>query len=289
MIQTAPTGRTDLLQCLNSGATLQEKLHYLHQTVRQRYPFICRIAVALYDRHTDLLTTFAHSSGGSDPLSHYQAPLSDSVSLQRIVERRRPRIVNDMRLFSRVPRLHVHRLQSAGYIASYTLPMYQDGELIGFIFYNADQRNVFASDVCHYLDLIGQLLTLSVSHELGELKSLLAAIKTAVEITHHFHEDTGTHVNRMAHYTRLIAIGIADSHQLNDEFIEMLFSFAPLHDIGKIGIPDSLLSKPGALTADEFTLIKSHTTKGREIVDTMLANFSLSLRRYSTQHRPLPP
>ena len=49
----------------------------------------------------------------------------------------------------------------------------------------------------------------------------------------------------MAHYARLIARDLQQSHGLSDEFIEHLYLFAPLHDIGKIGIPDSVLLKPG--------------------------------------------
>jgi HD-GYP domain-containing protein (c-di-GMP phosphodiesterase class II) len=51
--------------------------------------------------------------------------------------------------------------------------------------------------------------------------------------------------------------------------------FAPLHDIGKIGIPDSVLLKQGRLSSDEIEVMKSHARKGREIIDDLLANFGL--------------
>jgi putative two-component system response regulator len=53
---------------------------------------------------------------------------------------------------------------------------------------------------------------------------------------------------------------------LDDRTVEMLFKSAPLHDIGKVGIPDAILLKPGKLTRDEFEIIKRHTTIGRDTI-----------------------
>ena len=63
--------------------------------------------------------------------------------------------------------------------------------------------------------------------------------------------------------------------QLTDDLIEHIFLFAPLHDIGKIAIPDEILRKPGTLTDKERAIMRSHTAKGREIIDVMLNNFGL--------------
>ena len=73
--------------------------------------------------------------------------------------------------------------------------------------------------------------------------------------------------------------------------MEKIFLFAPLHDVGKIGIPDEILRKPGRLTEEEFEIMKTHTRLGREIVDSLVANFGLgdlpdieSLRNIATYH-----
>ena len=75
-------------------------------------------------------------------------------------------------------------------------------------------------------------------------------------------EETGNHVIRMAKYSRLIAeqLGLAKAD------CETVGLAAPMHDIGKIGIPDSILLKPGHLSADEFAIIKQHTRIGYEIL-----------------------
>ena len=54
---------------------------------------------------------------------------------------------------------------------------------------------------------------------------------------------------------------------LTDNYIQMLFKSAPLHDIGKVGIPDRILLKPGRLTPEEFEIMKTHTTLGRDAIE----------------------
>jgi HD-GYP domain-containing protein (c-di-GMP phosphodiesterase class II) len=265
----------DTLHKLNENLPLGGKLAFVHEVLNKRYPFIDRIAAALYDPATDIVKTFIDSSGGNRPLSHYQARLSDSRSLKEILDTGRPRVVNDLEIFNAGTQEHSKRIKKQGYAASYTLPMYLDGHFFGFLFFNSYQKNPFDAEVLHYMDVFGHLINLVISSELTAMKNLLATVKTAKDITHIRDGETGSHLDRMAHYARLIAINIADQHGLDDEYIEKLFLFSPLHDIGKIGTPDSVLLKPGKLDQDEFLIMKQHTVEGRYIIDHMLENFQL--------------
>ena len=74
--------------------------------------------------------------------------------------------------------------------------------------------------------------------------------------------ETGMHVMRMSHFARIIALGYGFSHEEADN----LFNAAPMHDIGKIGIPDSIMLKPGKLTQEEFAIMKTHPEIGAEIL-----------------------
>ncbi len=82
--------------------------------------------------------------------------------------------------------------------------------------------------------------------------------------------DTGNHIRRTQNYVRALAMQLRNhprfAPDLNDRFIEMLFKSAPLHDIGKVGIPDRILLKPGRLTFEEFEVMKTHTTLGRDAI-----------------------
>ena len=74
--------------------------------------------------------------------------------------------------------------------------------------------------------------------------------------------ETGNHVVRMAHYARLIA----EAHGLGPEATNIIFNTAPMHDIGKIGIPDAILLKPGKLDVGEWKIMQQHPIMGAEII-----------------------
>ena len=83
--------------------------------------------------------------------------------------------------------------------------------------------------------------------------------------------ETGSHILRTQHYVRVIALALRDlsmphASQLNDETIEAMFLAAPLHDVGKVGIPDSILLKPGKLTESEWTVMKTHALIGENVL-----------------------
>ena len=86
----------DTLVELNKNTSLSEKIRFIHGVLKRRFSFIARVSVALYDPKSDMLKTFIDSSGGDQPLVHYQATLSDSPSLQEILVEGRPRVVNDL-------------------------------------------------------------------------------------------------------------------------------------------------------------------------------------------------
>jgi putative two-component system response regulator len=80
-------------------------------------------------------------------------------------------------------------------------------------------------------------------------------------------DQTGNHIRRTQFYLRFLAEKLRDHPRfarfLSKEHIDTLFKSAPLHDIGKVGIPDRILLKPGRLTAEEFEIMKTHTTLGK--------------------------
>ena len=89
-------------------------------------------------------------------------------------------------------------------------------------------------------------------------------------------ENTGEHVLRTRNYVGILASEMAKDEvfrdQLTPEIIEEMKNAAPLHDIGKIAVPDAILLKPGKLTPEEFELIKQHTTKGGNMIQTMFTD-----------------
>ncbi|HEY0062345.1 MAG TPA: two-component system response regulator [Telluria sp.] len=82
--------------------------------------------------------------------------------------------------------------------------------------------------------------------------------------------ETGNHIRRTQHYVKVLANALRSHPRfaayLDDATIALLFKSAPLHDIGKIGIPDRILLKPGRFTPEEFEVMKTHTTLGRDAI-----------------------
>ncbi len=82
--------------------------------------------------------------------------------------------------------------------------------------------------------------------------------------------ETGGHIRRTQFYVKALATELARhprySAQLNEGMIDILFKSAPLHDIGKVGIPDAILLKPDRLTPAEFAIMQQHTTLGRDAI-----------------------
>jgi HD-GYP domain-containing protein (c-di-GMP phosphodiesterase class II) len=265
----------DLLASLNKHIPLKEKLDIAHSSINKLYPFVSRISVTLYDQETTMLKTYLHSSHGDNPLEHYQALIDDAPSLKIILEQGAPRVINDLLTFEHGEHEHTKRIGRQGYAASYTLPMFNEGVFFGFIFFNSKEKNSFTENALRYIDTFAHLISLMVINELTAIHTLTAAIKTTGHITHCRDPETGSHLDRMSRYSRLIAAALAEKYDMDDEYIEHIFMFAPLHDIGKIAVPDEILLKPEKLNDTEMAVMKMHARKGREMIDELIENFGL--------------
>lgn len=265
----------DTLESLNKHMPLKEKLIRAHQVIKKSLPFIARIAITIYDPETRVLKTFIHSSDNESPLTNYQVLLDDAPSLKKILDKGLPRVINNLLTIDDASKEHTKRIGRAGYAASYTMPMFNDGDFLGFIFFNSFTTDVFNEQTLSQIDIFGHMISLMIIKELSNIKILTAALKTTSKITHMRDPETGSHLDRMSRYSRLIASEMADKYDLNDDYIEHIFMFSPLHDIGKVGIPDSILMKPGKLNQEEMEIMKTHASKGKEIIDDILSNFGL--------------
>ena len=88
-------------------------------------------------------------------------------------------------------------------------------------------------------------------------------------------KNTGDHVRKTAAYVRLIMKKMKEKglypEIMTDEFIEDVANSAPLHDVGKIMVSDTILNKPGKLTDEEFAIMKSHTTAGNKVIASAMS------------------
>lgn len=258
--------------------SIDRTLEIIHDELRCALPGIARLAFALYDPETDRLKTFVHSTAGGNPLPHYEAVLAEVPSLAVLARERRTRVVADISPGDDRQSLHARRISGAGYRSSYTKPIFEGETLFGFLFLDAGEPNYFTPTVVRHLQVFIQLVTLALILAVSSVKVLVSAVELAGGLSRFRDQETGAHMQRMSRYARLIAKRLAVSKGLSDEYVEYLFMFAPLHDVGKIAVPDAVLLKPGRLTPDELAIMRGHVVKGAEIVDRMVKAFGLAAR-----------
>ena len=255
--------------------TLTRKLEQLHGRILLTIPVVDRIACAVYDKHEDLLKTFINSTRHGKAITGYEYRLSNSESLSRLARTGEYRVLESIPDSLSPINAHSEWLLKQGYQSSFTVPMNDGKEFLGFIFFDSTQPGAFTPAVQRDLVLYCSLINMTITNELLSLRSLTATAEIARDFSNLRDFETGAHLERMAQYSRLIAREISAAYRLDDEFIEHMFLFAPLHDIGKIGIPDSILLKPGKLTDEERKIMEGHVDKGYDIVKKIIGDAGL--------------
>lgn len=127
------------------------------------------------------------------------------------------------------------------------------------------------ADIAHHTNQMIHLLKLR-NKEVEKTQDI--TILSLASLAETRDNETGMHIRRTQHYVKVLAEKLR-SHpdftaELTDEVIDLLYKSAPLHDIGKVGIPDAILLKPGKLTDDEFKIMKTHARLGAEALQVAI-------------------
>ena len=126
-------------------------------------------------------------------------------------------------------------------------------------------------------------MTLSQTEQLRDIRRLSEStvtmqdglIITMADMVENRDSDTGAHVQKTSAYVKIIVEGLKKKgyypQKITPKFMSDVVRSAPLHDVGKINISDSVLNKPGKLTDEEFAIMKTHTTAGKEILEKAIS------------------
>lgn len=121
------------------------------------------------------------------------------------------------------------------------------------------------------------LARVSAAERILSLETRDVAIFALAKLAESRDPETGAHLERVMSYSRVLAQQLPAMgffrDQIDPEYVRLLYSTSPLHDIGKVGIPDSVLLKPGRLSDREFEIMKTHTTIGAQTLDAALQRF----------------
>ena len=266
---TAPTFHA-LVSAAGSGSVnLEAQLVTVHGAIGSRYPGIERVALATYDPRTDALKTFVSSNLDGVRLDHYEAKLQHVPSLLALATERVSRVVDDIHADLDSATQHTDWLKSRAYRSSLTVPIFKGDGLAGFLFFDSKEPHFFDGEMTRFLEVFAQLISQLYLLQLQVVHGMVGTVQLASGLARIRDLETGQHLERMAAYSRLMASKLAISHKLTDEFIEYVHLFAPLHDIGKVGVPDKVLLKPGKLDAQEWVIMRRHVEIGESIIAQM--------------------
>jgi len=259
--------------CVKRKEEISQEVDLMYDQLKGIMPGLCRMAVALYEKESDVLHAFLRSPPTSTALTHYSELLSNVPSLLEIAQSEQPRVVHQ-RSKSASQSFHQQALTAEGIQSSYTVPLYLGDELLGFVFFDADREFFFTDEIIAQLTIYTRLIEALVVMDVLPVRTLMGMVSTAQRLTGFKDEETGKHIGRVAAYVELIATGLADEHALSDEYIEYLWLYAPLHDIGKISVADEILLKAGTLNEKEFNDMKLHVVHGVAMIEQIIEDFN---------------
>lgn len=257
----------------NSFRSISTELFTLHDEIRYKWPCITRVAIALFDEDTGLLHTFLQATDPQKIIQHYSFLLSESNSLSEIAKTRKPRYIADLSVLDKEQTKH-SCFVNQNFKSSYTFPAYWNDQMLGFIFYDAEEKDYFNDELVKDLTTYSKVIEGLIQAEIMPLKMLVSMFNVTHQVAHTRDSETSKHMLRVAHYMELLAIELADHFNFTDEEIEYVWLYAPMHDLGKIVMPDNVLQKQSSLTDSEREIINSHVTEGLSIIKKVLDQFS---------------
>ncbi len=270
-----------LVKKLNDLNTLPDKLRYLGAQLRRENSAVERFSIALYHPETDIVRTFYSTSPVEEAITAYEYPLSQARSLNHMAKQLEPRVIQDLTLL--VPPInpepanpHTLLLVEQGWRSSYTSPLMVSTNLLGFVFFNSRTPHVFSDDLLSKLDLYSQLIAQLIDQDQAAIRTLAAAARSTLSVCAERDPETGEHLERMAHYAQLIAKNLTPHWFFSDRQLQHILLFAPLHDLGKVVVPDTILLKPGKLSDEEFATMQRHAKQGALLLDKVVESHGLN-------------
>ncbi len=264
-----------LIENINNNSSFMETLDFINSTFSEYVPYNY-IGIALIDKDNKTLNAAYGIPNGKgidipDNLIGSKVSLKDT-SLGQLIETGEVRIINDLEEYTRSKPLTLYNktILEAGIRASITLPLKVSGEPVGVIFFSSHKKNAYNEEHVNFLRTLVNSIAISLNQNIFINDLLYSDIIALAKLAEARDEDTGEHLERMKKYSRAIAELLFANNMYRDvitpEFIERIERFSPLHDIGKVGISDRILLKPGKLTEEEFDEMKHHTSYGAKVL-----------------------
>jgi response regulator RpfG family c-di-GMP phosphodiesterase len=270
----------ELIQNINQDISFDGILKYIYFSFSDFIPY-SHIGIAMIKESEGMLEA---SYGISD------AELSDlpkklyglkayiaETSLGRVITEGAPRVINDLETYTANSHNEYNKiLLEAGIRSSIALPLKISNKPVGVIFFSAMEKEIYEHQHITFLETLSDSIAISLKNNIFIYELLYSTILALAKMAEARDEDTGEHLERMKQYSVMITQCLLEDKIYEDEitidFIKDIERFSPMHDIGKVGIRDGVLLKPGKLTNEEFDIMKMHTIYGAEVLKTAEKN-----------------
>lgn len=264
-----------LINNINANISFNDMLSYIYSSFSDFIPY-SHIGIALLkDDGKVLEASYGISSPALNGLSGKLAGIRADIgktSLESVINTGKPRVINNLEEYidNNESKLYNSIILEAGVKSSVTLPLKLRGKSVGIIFFSSDEKDTYKAEHIAFLEAIADSIAISLNHNIFIDELVYGSILALAKMAESRDEDTGEHLDRIKDYVKKIARFLSEDNSYSDiidvEFTNELVRFSPMHDIGKVGILDGILLKPGRLTEDEFAEMKKHTIYGADVL-----------------------
>ncbi len=264
-----------LIENINNNASFMETLNFISNTFSSFIPYNYIGIGLISDDKKYLKASYGVSDEsivGFPEKIRGASWLLNETSLEPLINSGEARIINDLEEYcaGKPVKLYNQVLLEAGVRSSITLPLKVSGEPVGVIFFSSSKKNVYTVEHLNFLRTLANSIAICLNQNILVSDIVYSSILALAKLAEARDEETGEHLDRIAIYAKVIAELLYENNLYTEdvtlEYIDNIERFSPLHDIGKVGIRDDILLKPGKLTPEEYNEIKKHPGFGSEVL-----------------------
>ena len=265
----------DVKEVLLKVYTLEEAVDHLFSLLKERMG-VDRVGLAFVDYSREMIVAeYGVLVDQNIKLGPgFEVPFV-RTSLFDLIESKKPVINNDLEneFIKRPKSSSLYLLSLEGVKSNLILPLTMGNAVFGFLFLSSRQKNFFDLNHLHLAEKIVYEIK-GLLNRTYFTKVIFNKITTGFsELVDKKDNETGQHINRMVNYSTLLAQKLVEKNHpdypINDKIVLEIERNAAVHDIGKVGIPDSILKKPGKLTDEEWEIMRTHPIIGGDIFKSM--------------------
>jgi len=278
----------DIVNNINQSTSFHDTIKYIYETFAKFIPYNY-ISIALLEDSFQLTTYYVVADQNLDELKKKLIGLTANIketSLAKLLETGEIRVINDYDEYfkNRETTLYSQMLIENGVKSSITVPLRINQEKIGFIFFNSKMKNIYNDKHVFFLNTIANSISISFHKNILINDVIYSSVLAMTRLAESKDKETGEHLIRIKDYSGLISSWLMKTEKyqfyVTPDYIAEIKKFSPLHDIGKVAIPDHILQKPGKLTKEEFEKMKEHTTAGAVILKEAESFMAKNGQRY---------